>query len=120
LLDAQARAAYRRRLNDLDDELTKARAWVDMARVERLEEERAALIAELARAAGLGGRSRHAGDAGERARVAVRKAVAAAVAGIADVDPALARLLRNTVTTGGFCRYDPDPGRPVRWVLDER
>ena len=28
------------------------------------------------------------------------------------------RLLRDTVTTGGVCRYDPDPGRPVRWVLD--
>ena len=37
---------------------------------------------------------------------------------LGDVDPALARLLRNTVTTGGVCRYDPDPDRPVRWLLE--
>jgi hypothetical protein len=32
-------------------------------------------------------------------------------------DPALARLLHGTVRTGAVCRYDPDPGRPVRWLL---
>jgi DNA-binding NarL/FixJ family response regulator len=31
--------------------------------------------------------------------------------------PALARLLHGTVRTGAVCRYDPDPGRPVRWLL---
>jgi hypothetical protein len=30
----------------------------------------------------------------------------------------LARRLRDAVRTGGWCRYEPDPGRPVRWVLD--
>ena len=54
----------------------------------------------------------------ERARVAVRKAIAAAVGRLGEVDPGLARLLRATVTTGGVCRYDPDPDRPVRWVLE--
>ena len=33
--------------------------------------------------------------------------------------PALGRLLRDTVRTGTVCRYDPDPTRPVRWLLDE-
>lgn len=119
-LDAQARSAYRRRLVHLDEELAEARAWADPARVARLDGERAALIAELARAAGLGGRSRRSGDAGERARVAVRKAIAAAIAAIEQVDPVVGRQLQNTIITGAFCRYDPDPGRPVRWVLDDR
>ena len=86
---------------------------------DRLEAEREALIHELASAAGLGGRERRTGDARERARVAVRKAVASALSRIDEVDRPLARLLRNTVMTGAFCRYDPDPGRPVRWILDE-
>jgi hypothetical protein len=117
-LDGPALAAYRHRLTDLDEELDEARAWADPARINRLDEERNALIAELARATGLGGRPRRAGDARERARVAVRKAIAAAIGRIEDVDPAVARLLRDTVSTGGLCRYDPDPARPVHWVLD--
>jgi hypothetical protein len=32
-------------------------------------------------------------------------------------DPALARLLHGTVRTGAICRYDPDPARPVSWLL---
>jgi hypothetical protein len=50
--------------------------------------------------------------------VAVRKAITAAIGRIGETDPALGRLLRDTVLTGGSCRYDPDPARPVRWVLD--
>ncbi|HEV7213013.1 MAG TPA: hypothetical protein VGN47_14985 [Blastococcus sp.] len=117
-LDAQALAAYRHRLAELDAELDESREWADPVRAERLEQERVALIGELARATGLAGRPRRQGDARERARVAVRKAIAAAIGRLADVDPALARLLRDTVTTGGICRYEPDPGRPVRWILD--
>jgi hypothetical protein len=117
-LDGQALSAYRRRLGELDEELDEARTWSDPGRADRLEAERAALIDELRRATGLGGRPRRTGDAGERARVAVRKAIAAALDRIEAVDPAVARLLRNTVRTGATCRYDPDPGRPVRWVLD--
>ncbi|MFI1379730.1 hypothetical protein [Embleya sp. NPDC020886] len=30
----------------------------------------------------------------------------------------LARLLRDTIHTGASCRYDPDPARPVTWLLD--
>jgi hypothetical protein len=118
-LDPQARSAYRRRITELDEELDEARSWADPVRIDRLETERSALLAEIGRATGLGGRPRRAGDADERARVAVRKAIAAALDRIAEADPATARLLRDTVRTGGTCRYEPDPGRPVRWVLDE-
>ena len=69
-------------------------------------------------ATGLACRWRRFGSADERARVAVRKAISAALARVARQDPALARLLRDTVRTGAVCRYDPDPARPVRWILD--
>ncbi|HEX4098929.1 MAG TPA: hypothetical protein VHY21_00075 [Pseudonocardiaceae bacterium] len=81
--------------------------------------ERDALLDQLMTATGLHGRQRRTSSAGERARVAVRKAVAAAIDRIDQLDPALGRLLRDTVRTGTVCRYDPDPTRPVRWLLDE-
>jgi hypothetical protein len=48
----------------------------------------------------------------------VRKSISAALARIAEHDPPLGRLLRDTVHTGAVCHYDPDPARPVRWLLD--
>ena len=75
------------------------------------------LLDQVAAATGLGGRSRITGSAAEPARVAVRKSLAAAVTRIAQADPELGRLLRDTVRTGSTCCYDPDPARPVTWLL---
>jgi len=118
LIDRQALDAYRSRLRDLDEELAEAQSWADEARLSRLSEEREALLDEIAAATGLGGRQRRFSSADERARVAVRKAIAAALARIEQHDPATARLLKDTVSTGATCRYDPDPARPVTWLLD--
>ncbi len=120
LIDRRALAAYRRRIADLDAELGEAREWADEARVARLRMEREALLDEISAAAGLGGRPRQAGATGERARVAVRKAVAAAIDRIAAVDPLLGRVLRDCVHTGAVCRYDADPARPVDWITDHQ
>jgi hypothetical protein len=121
IIDSQALAAYRARLRDIDHELAEAGSWADqarLARLARLQLERQALLDEVGAATGLAGRRRQFGSAGERARVAVRKAIAAALTRIEQHDPALARLLRDTVHTGATCRYDPDPDRPVSWLLD--
>jgi hypothetical protein len=77
------------------------------------ERARAALIRAFAEA-----RRRRFSSAGERARVAVRKAISAALARVGQHDAALARLLRDSVRTGSACRYDPDVARPVTWILD--
>jgi hypothetical protein len=116
--DTRALAAYRQRLRDIDAELDEARDWADEARVTRLGLEREALLREVGAATGLAGRRRRFGSADERARVAVRKAISAALARVAQRDAALARLFRDTVRTGAACRYDPDPARPVTWILD--
>jgi hypothetical protein len=86
--------------------------------VTRAQDERDALVEHLAAAAGLHGRPRLVGATAERARVAVRKAIAAAIDRIEQHDPVVGRFLRDTVRTGALCRYEPDPGRPVRWRLD--
>ena len=116
-LDRRALMAYRNRLREIDEELDEAQSWNDPARAGRIEAEREALLRELAGATGLGGRARSMGGTAERARVAVRKAIAAALDRIDAEDPATSRLLRRTVHTGGVCRYEQDPDTPVDWLL---
>ena len=116
-LDRRALTAYRSRLREIDEELEEAKSWNDPARAERIETEREALLCELAGATGLGGRARRMGGTAERARVAVRKTIAAALDRIAAEDPATARLLRRAVHTGSVCRYEQGVDTPVDWLL---
>ena len=120
LADAQALAAYRARLSELDAELAEAESWADEGRLTRLRLERGALLDEVAAATGLGGRPRRFSSDGERARVSVRKAIATALHRIEAADPALARLLQGTVRTGAVCRYDPDPRPPGQLAAQAR
>jgi len=96
----------------------RAEQWADHGRLPRLRPERDALLEQVAAATGLGGRTRTPGGSAERARIAVRKAITAAVERIGEVDPALADVLRRDVRTGARCRYDPEPSRPITWVTD--
>jgi uncharacterized membrane protein len=118
LLDKQALKAYRQRLRDLEQELTEAQDWSDIGRLDAVRTERDALLNELARATGLGGRARTAGSSQERARVAVKKAISAATDRIATIDGPLARHLQAGIHTGLNCSYDPDPADNLDWVLD--
>jgi hypothetical protein len=116
-LDAEAKAAYRARLADLRTELAEAEAWNDPERVARLQAEVGALTHELAAAVGFGGRDRPAGSSAERARVSVTRAIRAALARIAEHNPALGAHLDATIRTGTFCSYTPDPGAGITWRL---
>jgi hypothetical protein len=116
VVDATALAAYRRRLGEIDTQLDAADRSGDQAAADSLHAEREAILAQLRTATGLGGRPRRAGGSAERARVAVRKAIAAALAQIGRNDPGVARLLRDSVRTGMTCRCDPNPDHPVTWL----
>ena len=115
LLDPQAKAAYRRRLDELGEELDEAMLFNDPERAARAEAELAALKAELARAVGLGGRDRAAASSAERARLNVTRAIRSVVQRVAAANPELGEHLRHTVRTGTFCSYHPDPAAPVVW-----
>ncbi len=117
LLDAEAKAAYRARLAELEAELNEAEGWADPERAAMAREERDFLVAELARAVGLGGRDRRAGSHAERARLNVTRAIKSALANIDRHHPVLGRHLRATIRTGTFCSYSPDPRIPVDWHL---
>ena len=117
LLDAQAKAAYRQRLEELGDEIEEAEAWNDPERAARAREEREFIARELSAAVGLGGRDRRAASAAERARVNVTRAIKSALARIDEHSPAFGAHLERTVRTGTFCGYSPDPRVPASWEL---
>lgn len=117
LLDPEAKAAYRERLDELREELTEAEAWNDPERVARLRAESDALTHELTAALGLGGQDRRAASAAERARISVTRAIRAALVRIGEQSAALSAHLDATIHTGTFCSYMPDPRAPITWKL---
>jgi hypothetical protein len=115
ILDARAKAAYRRRLGEIDEDIDDAYASGDAERAAQAGAERDFLLRELARAVGLSGRDRRAASASERARVAVTRAVRQAIARIGESEPQLGEHLSRTIRTGTYCTYSPDPRAPPGW-----
>ena len=105
VLDDAAIREYRTRLKGLDVELEQLDPDGDLAAA--AHEERDWLLAQLASAAGLGGRIRSFPDQPERARVAVGKAIRRALARVAEADATLGDHLRQAVHTGVRCSYWP-------------
>jgi tetratricopeptide (TPR) repeat protein len=113
VLDERAKIAYRTRLTRLDEDIDAALARGADRRAAELDRERAALIDELRRATGLGGRSRRLGDDAERARKAVRERIRDTIRRLSPVHPALADHLREAIRTGATCSYEP--ADPIEW-----
>jgi tetratricopeptide (TPR) repeat protein len=118
LLDAAAKAAYRRRLGELREDVAEAERCNDAGRTERAGAEMEALTEQLAAAVGLGGRDRTTGSGAERARTTVTHSLRTAIERIARQYPGLGDHLAARVRTGAFCMYVPDPQRPIDWMLD--
>src|SRR6266508_3159323 len=73
--------------------------WADAASAGNLEAERAVLVAELKRAAGLAGRPRAFSDEAERARVNVTRTIRQALDRVLAADPGAGRHLLGSVHT---------------------
>jgi len=116
LLDVQAKAAYRRRLGEIDEDIEEARLLNDSGRLVQAETERDFLIRELSRAVGLGGHVRRAGSAPERARVSVTRAIRYALSRIRHHHPPLAEHLDRAIRTGVYCVYLPDSRITASWI----
>jgi hypothetical protein len=115
VLDEKAKAAYKARLAGLAGEIEDAENAGSPGRAEALRSERAALIRELAAAAGLGRRDRKLGDEAERARKTVSARVRDALAKIGQAHPELADHLRSSLRMGTLCSYSP--AEPVTWTV---
>jgi hypothetical protein len=108
---------YKRRLQEIDEDIASASEFGDNERVARASVEREYLLRELARAFGLGGQGRRAGAASERARAGVTRAIRLAIKRIASLDAGIGEHLERTIRTGTYCAYMPDPRAPVLWQL---
>ena len=107
LLDREALRQYRRRLAQLDDELDDAAVHGDAPRQAKRSAERHALIAELKRATGLGGRPRRSGSPAEKARLNVTRTIRHAISELSTKVPELAEHLDKSIVTGVSCCYEP-------------
>jgi hypothetical protein len=107
VLDARARREYQARLRQLREEIEEAESLGDGERAAAAREEIEQLGSELARAFGLGGRTRRTGAAAERARVNVQRRLKDAIARIGRECPTAGRHLEWAVKTGAFCSYRP-------------
>lgn len=116
-LDAEAKEAYRRRLVEIEEDLDEAARTGDAERAALAEADRDYLLRELSRAFGVGGRSRDEGSTSERARASVTRALRYALVRVADHHPGLAAHLEQSVRTGTYCAYVPDPGLAISWEI---
>jgi hypothetical protein len=117
VIDDQARAAYRRRLAEVDEDIEDALRMNDPGRRALAERDRDFLVAELASAVGLGGRRRLTEGTAERARTSVTRTLRYAVQRLTEHHPDLGTHLERAVRTGIYCGYRPDPLSPVTWEL---
>ncbi|MGH9182226.1 MAG: hypothetical protein ACRDZ9_00085 [Acidimicrobiales bacterium] len=116
LVDARARTAYRHRIEALRAEIDDALETGAEEHAGVLQAELDQLVGQLAQAFGLGGRSRRASSAAERARLNVTRALRAATAKLSEALPEAGTVLDRRLRTGLYCAYEPDEG-DVRWVV---
>jgi hypothetical protein len=107
MLDREALRQYRKRLAELDEELEEAEAHDSVARHAKLSAEREALVREVARATGLGGKARRTGSPAEKARLNVTRTIRHAITYLQTTFPELATHLDESVVTGVSCSYEP-------------
>jgi tetratricopeptide (TPR) repeat protein len=117
-LDPQAKAAYKRRIDDLREEIEEAARFNDPGRAERAQEELDFITREIAGAVGLGGRDRKKASNAERARVNVTKRVKETIGKIAADAPRLGRHLSISVKTGTFLSYGEEDADLPDWDID--
>jgi pimeloyl-ACP methyl ester carboxylesterase len=116
VIDDDARAAYKRRIADLRQDIEDAEMVGDGEAGANARLELDVLVEHLASAYGLGGRPRRTPDHVERARKTVTRRIRHAVARIDRAHPALGRHLHASLHTGVYCSYAPE--RDLVWTID--
>lgn len=114
-IDDQAKSAYKKHINDLEQDIEEAKVNNDIGRKEALQKELDQIIDHLSKNLGLGKRSRKMKSPADRARAAVTLRIRSAIKRLTEHHPALGKHLTNSVRTGVFCGYFPE--KPREWIL---
>jgi len=117
VLDATAKAAYKRRLEELREELEEAERFNDPGRAGAAREEIEVLTDQLTVAVGLSGRDRKTAAHAERTRLTITKRIKDAPQKIRDAHSALGYHLSRTIKTGYFRSYRGDADDTIAWSI---
>jgi non-specific serine/threonine protein kinase len=117
-LDAKAKDEYRLRMAAVETQLAAAEARRDERAAAAARKELEFVRSELSTAVGIGGRDRETGSHSERARINVTRAIRSTLKRIAGYDARIGAELEAGVKTGTFCVYQPDPLRPLVWIVE--
>ncbi|MCB9276965.1 MAG: hypothetical protein H6564_23235 [Lewinellaceae bacterium] len=115
VFDEKAKAAYHKRILELQEEIEEAEANLNSSRLAALQEEYDKLLEHLSQAIGKGGKTRRAASSVEKCRAAVTWRIRSAIKKISTAHPALGKHLEVSVKTGVFCEYAPE--YEVDWML---
>jgi hypothetical protein len=115
VIDAQALAEYRQKIKDLEEEIREAEDNIDLARLEKLRDEKEFLENQILAASGVMGRTRKFDDPVEKARKSITNRINDSRKKIQEDHPTLGQHLMNCIKTGPFCSYTPD--KPTFWEL---
>jgi hypothetical protein len=112
--DAAARASYRQRLVELQEQEEEAERYNDSFRAAAVRTEIEFLARELADGYGYRTHTRAAGEVTEKARKAVTNRIRDALVKVRQEHPALWQHLFTSLQTGASCSYHPT--HPVKWA----
>ena len=112
-VDAQARAAYKSRLQDVQAELEEADRQHDLGRLATLHAEQTFLTEELTAAYGFRRQARKASDSHDQVRKNVTKRLRDLLSRLRTLHPSAWRHLQRSLKTGAFCSYTPE--RDITW-----
>jgi tetratricopeptide (TPR) repeat protein len=118
ILDAAAKADYKRRIDQLREKAEERREFGDTEGAARADEEIDFLARELRQALGLGGRARRASSNNERARVRITGLIKLAIKKISEEDQTLGQLLARSIKTGIFCSYNAVRAAEIAWSFE--
>ena len=108
LLDPQAKRDYRKRIEDLEEDIEEAERNNNLAAAANAREELQFLKSQLSEAFGLGGQPRPVGSPAENARKSVSEAIRRALKNIRSMDSHLGNHLTNSINTGVRVSYSPE------------
>lgn len=108
VFDEKAKRAYRKKLQELKDEMDELEHMQNPERQALLQAEYDSLLRHLSSSLGMGGKSRKANDPVEKVRSAVTWRIRKAIQKFEKEHPALGKHLSVSVKTGVFCSYRPE------------
>jgi hypothetical protein len=108
VLDEKALKEYWDAIKGFDREIAEAQNNLDKGRIEALQSSKSAVIDQLSRDTGLGGRSRRFSDDSERARKAVYGLIRTARRNIGLQNKEMAKHLKDRIGLGKSCKYRSD------------